>query len=220
MVQLGHSIGEFSERTETLKRIPHFPLWQTQYIMAKFCRFQIKFSVLVIIIMIKQTPGEGQDNTIPNRGRVILFSTLHWESPPHPTCLVPKFWQECPTQSNFTLSLNKAMHEPMLWTSFAFVDRSLPLYATLRILRCLLLSLSEDKQRNLDQQTGLYFNNLLQYTVLLIALKKTGEFDLTLWRVTVRGSRIDGGHLEFYCSAKDVYFSVNDPRSLIWMLLH
>ena len=170
--------------------------------------------------MIKQTPGEGQDNTIPNRGRVILFSTLHWESPPHPTPLVAKFWQECPTQSNFTLSLNKAMHEPMLWTSFSFVDRSLPLYATLRILRCLLLSLFEDKQRNLDQQTGLYFNNLLQFIVLLIALKKTGEFDLTLCSVTVRGSRIDGGHLEFYCSAKDVYFSVNDPRSLIWTLLH
>lgn len=172
--------------------------------------------------MIKQTRGEGQVNTIPNRGRVILFSTLHWESPPHPTSLVAKFWQECPTQSNSTLSLNKAMHEPMLWTSFAFVDRSLPLYATLRILRCLLLSLSEDKQRNLDQQTGLYFNNLLQCIVLLIALKKTGQFDLTLCSVTIRGSRIHGGHLEFYCtrSAKDVYFSENDPRSLIWTLLH
>ena len=105
------------------------------------------------------------------------------------------------------------MHEPMLWTSFAFVDRSLPLYATLRILRCLLSSLSEDKQRNLDQQTGLYFNNVLQYTVLLIALKRTSEFEFTL--CSVRGSRIDGGHLEFYCSAKDVYFSGNDPRSLI-----
>lgn len=168
--------------------------------------------------MIKQTQGEGQVNTIPNQGRVILFSTLHWESPPHPTPLVAKFWQECPTQSN--LSLNKAMHKPMLWTSFAFVDRSLLLYATLRILRCLLLSLFEDKQRNLDQQTGLYFNNLLQCIVLLIALKKTGEFDLTLCSVTLRGSRIDDGHLEFYCSAKDVYFSVNDPPSLIWTLLH
>ena len=85
MVQLGHSIGEFSERTETLKRIPHFPLWQTQYIMAKFCRFQIKFSVLVIIIMIKQTPGEGQDNTIPNRGRVINFYFQHFIENLHPT---------------------------------------------------------------------------------------------------------------------------------------
>lgn len=181
MVQLGHSTGKFPERMEFSNiSIMTNPVYHGGVLQIS------KFSVLVIIIIIKQAPGEGQDNTIPNWGRVILFSALHWGSAPHPPCC--KILTRIPNPSNFTLSLNKAMHPSMLWTSFPFDNRSFLLYVTLRILRCLLSSLSEDKQRNLDQQTGLYFNNLQQYTVLLIALKETSEFGFTF--CSVRGKRI------------------------------